>query len=294
MASLQDLYTKRQSPNWCAGCGDHGILAALKQTVVNLKLDPENVAISTGIGCGSKVNQWIETYGFAALHGRSVPVAMGIRLANPSLTVIASSGDGDGYGIGMGHFINTMRRNLNITYIVQDNQTYGLTLGQASPTSEKGTKGPSTPHGVIEEPVNPIRLALSSDCTFIARGFAGDIPHLAWLIAEGINHKGFSLIDVLQPCATFNKVNTHQFFRERVYKLQDVDGYDTGNIYEAFKRAGEWGQKIPIGIFYKTEKPTYEDIDKGLNGELCKSFGGCPVKIDIDDIDISDAMESFM
>lgn len=294
MASLQDLFTKRQSPNWCPGCGDHGILAALKQAVVNLGLEPEKMAIATGIGCGSKINQWIETYGFAALHGRSVPVAMGIELANPSLTVIAASGDGDGYGIGMGHFINTMRRNLNITYIVQDNQTYGLTLGQASPTSAKGTKGPSTPHGVIEEPVNPIRLALSSDCTFVARGFAGDIPHLAWLITEGVKHKGFSLIDVFQPCATFNKINTHQYFRDRVYKLQDDSGYDVSDIGEAFMRAGELGSRIPIGIFYKVEKPTYEYIDKGLNSELCKSFGGCPSKIDISDIDIGEVMESFM
>ncbi|NIA01864.1 MAG: 2-oxoacid ferredoxin oxidoreductase [Nitrospirae bacterium] len=283
MAELKDLQT-RQNPNWCPGCGDYGIQAALKQAIVNLKVDPENVAISTGIGCGSKINQWIETYGFAGLHGRSLPVAMGIKLANPELTVIDVSGDGDGYGIGMCHFINTMRRNIDITYIVQNNQIYGLTLGQTSPTSEKGAVGPSTPHGVIENPVNPIRLALSSDCTFVARGFAGDIPHLTGLIEEAVKHRGFALIDVLQPCATFNKVNTHKFFRERVYKLE---GHDVADLGKAFEVAAEWGDKIPIGVFYKVEKPIYEDSDVGLKS-------GNPVKADISDVDVQAVMESFM
>lgn len=283
MAELKDLQT-RKNPNWCPGCGDFGIQAALKGAIVNLKVEPKDVAISTGIGCGSKINQWVNTYGFAGLHGRSIPVAMGIKLANPELTVIDVSGDGDGYGIGMGHFINTMRRNLDLTYIVQNNQIYGLTLGQTSPTSEKGAKGPSTPHGVIEEPVNPLRLALSSDCTFVARGFAGDIPHLTGLIEEAVKHRGFALIDVLQPCATFNKVNTHQFFRERVYKLDD---HDTSDLGKAFEIAGEWGDKIPIGVFYKTEKPIYEDIDVGLKS-------GNPVKADISDVNVQAVMESFM
>jgi 2-oxoglutarate ferredoxin oxidoreductase subunit beta len=293
MTTLKDLET-RQQPNWCPGCGDYGIQAALKQAIVNLKLNPEDIAISTGIGCGSKINQWIETYGFAGLHGRSIPVAMGIKLANPSLTVIDVSGDGDGYGIGMCHFINTMRRNLDITYIVQNNQIYGLTLGQTSPTSEKGATGPSTPHGVIEEPVNPIRLALSSDCTFVARGFAGDISHLTSLFEQGVEHRGFALIDVLQPCVTFNKVNTHQFFKDRVYKLEEISGYDVEDLDAAFVRAGEWGEKIPIGVFYKVDKPIYEDSDVGLTGEAGKSWGGCPVKAAVGDVDVGEIMESFM
>ncbi len=286
MAELKDLQT-RQNPNWCPGCGNFGIQAALKSAIVNLKLEPENIAISTGIGCGSKINQWVETYGFAGLHGRSIPVAMGIKLANPSLTVIDVSGDGDRYGIGMCHFINTMRRNIDITYIVQNNQIYGLTLGQTSPTSEKGAVGPSTPHGVIEEPVNPIRLALSSTCTFVARGFSGDIPHLTGLIEEAVKHRGFALIDVLQPCVTFNKVNTHEFFRERVYKLSEVSGYDTADMGKAFEVAGEWGDKIPIGVFYKAEKPIYEDGDVGLKS-------GNPVKADISDVNVEEVMSSFM
>lgn len=284
--TLQDLQT-RHNPNWCPGCGDFGVQLAIKNAIVKMDLEPSNVAISTGIGCGSKVNQWINTYGFAGLHGRGIPVAMGIALANPELTVIDVGGDGDGYGIGMCHFINTMRRNLNLTYIVQNNQVYGLTLGQTSPTSEKGAKGPSTPAGVIEEPVNPIRLALSSECTFVARAFSADIPHLTSLIMEAVKHRGFALIDVFQPCATFNKVNTHQFFRERVYKLEEDESYDNKNLGMAFERAGEWGDKIPIGIFYQTEKPIYEDQDPGLTG------GRIPVKADIQNIDMSEVYESF-
>lgn len=286
MTNLNDLKT-RQNPNWCPGCGDYGIHAAMKAAIVELNLDPNNVVISTGIGCGSKINQWINTYGFAGLHGRSVPVAMGIKLANPNLTVLAVSGDGDGYGIGMGHFINAMRRNLNFTYIVQDNQTYGLTLGQTSPTSEKGMKGLSTPHGVIENPVNPIRLALSSDCTFVARGYAGDIPHLTRLIVEAVKHKGFSLIDVFQPCATFNKINTPEFFGKRIYKLEDIKGYDKTNLVKAFEVAGEWGEKIPTGVFYQVEKPIYEDMEPGLSGE-------CPAHADISGIDIGRVEETLM
>jgi len=282
---MKDLQTSDR-PNWCPGCGDHGILIAMKQAIVNLDLAPENVVISTGIGCGSKINQWIETYGIAGLHGRSLPIAMGVKLANPELTVIASGGDGDGYGIGMGHFANTMRRNLDITYVVQDNQIYGLTLGQTSPTSEKGAKGPSTPHGVIEEPVNPIRLALSSHCTFVARGFAGDMAHLTMLIEAAIKHRGFSLIDVFQPCVTFNKVNTHEFFRKRVYKLED-ERHDTGDLVKAFEKAGEWGDRIPIGIFYQTEKPSYHDEDVALKVHN-------PAKADISNVDVGGLMESFM
>ena len=256
MATLQELETKDKS-NWCPGCGNFGIQAAIKQAIVNLELDPANVVISTGIGCGSKMNQWINTYGFAGLHGRSLPVAMGVKLSNHSLTVLDVGGDGDGYGIGVGHFIHSMRRNLDITYIVEDNQVYGLTLGQTSPTSDKGSKGPSTPFGVIEDPINPIRLALSSDCTFVARGFAGDIPHLTGLIQQAINHKGFSLIDVFQPCVTFNKINTYQWFRDNVYYLGGShDVHDRGM---AFQKAIETG-KLPLGVFYENaSKKAFEE-----------------------------------
>ncbi|MDD3861662.1 MAG: thiamine pyrophosphate-dependent enzyme [Candidatus Gracilibacteria bacterium] len=285
MTNLKDLETRDKS-NWCPGCGNFGIQTAIKQAIVNLSLDPANVVISTGIGCGSKINQWIETYGFAGLHGRSLPVAMGVKLANHNLTVIDVGGDGDGYGIGMGHFIHNMRRNFDMTYLVENNQVYGLTLGQTSPTSDKGMKGPSTPFGIIEDPINPIRLALSSDCTFVARGFAGDIPHLTGLIEQGISHKGFALIDIFQPCVTFNKINTYAYFRQKVYKLEEA-GHDATNLGEAFARAGE-SEKLPIGIFYKVEKPTYESSDVGLKDGVPRA------QVDISEIDVSEVEESFM
>ncbi len=287
MTELKDLQTERENPNWCPGCGNFGIQVALKNALVEKGLAPEEVAISTGIGCGSKINQWIETYGFAGLHGRGVPVAMGIKLANPELTVFSIGGDGDGYGIGMCHFINTMRRNIDMTYIVQNNQIYGLTTGQASPTSDKGMRTPSTPFGLIEEPVNPIRLALSSECTYVARGFSGDVPHLTKLIVGAIEHKGFALIDVFQPCVTFNKINTYEFFRERVYKLEDVEGYDVSDAEAAFVRAGELEDKIPIGLFYKEERATYEESEPGLKA-------GNPAGADISDVDVGAVLESFM
>jgi 2-oxoglutarate ferredoxin oxidoreductase subunit beta len=285
MATFQELETRDRS-NWCPGCGNFGIQTAIKQAIVNLKLEPHNVMISTGIGCGSKMNQWINTYGFAGLHGRSLPVAMGAKLSNHALTVLDVGGDGDGYGIGMGHFIHTMRRNFDMTYIVENNQVYGLTLGQTSPTSEKGMKGPSTPFGIIEDPVNPIRLALAGDCTFVARGFAGDLPHLTRLIEQAINHKGFSLIDVFQPCVTFNKINTYSYFRQKVYKLEEA-GHDVTNLDEAFKKAGET-EKLPIGIFYKIDKPTYESSDVALQDGMPR------VNVDISNVNVAEVMESFM
>lgn len=284
--NFKDLETKDRS-NWCPGCGNFGIQAALKQAIVNLNLDPNKTVISTGIGCGSKINQWINTYGFAGLHGRSLPVAMGIKLANHKLTVIDVSGDGDGYGIGMGHFIHTMRRNFDMTYIVEDNQVYGLTLGQTTPTSDKGAKGPSTPFGIIEDPINPLALALANNCTFVARGFSGDIPHLTKIFEEAINHKGFSFIDIFQPCVTFNKVNTYEYFRKRCYRLEESD-YDKNNFEVAMKKAFEVGDKMPIGIFYQTSKSTYEENDVGLKSGIAK------VDEDISEVDVSEVMESFM
>lgn len=257
---IEDLNTGVVS-NWCPGCGNFGVYAALRQAVLDLGLDPANVVLATGIGCSSQINQWVRVYGFQSIHGRVLPAATGIRLANTDLTVIAVGGDGDGYGIGMGHFIHTMRRNLNLTYIVTDNQVYGLTQGQTSPTSLMGYKSKSTPSGVLEEPVNPLELALSSGATYIARGFAGDLPHLTKLISDGIAHRGFALIDVLQPCVTFNKVNTYQYFQERCYHLPD--SHDTADKCAAFTRASEkWDKKIPIGLFYRKEKKTYEDGEK--------------------------------
>jgi len=282
MTDMAQLKT-REAPNWCPGCGNYGIQAALKNAIVELGLDTSSLTIATGIGCGSKINHWVKCYGFEGLHGRPLPVATGIKLANPSLTVLAIGGDGDGYGLGMGHFIHSMRRNLDITYIVQDNQIYGLTTGQTSPTSEKGTRTKSTPAGAIELPVNPIALALASGATYIARGYAGDLPHLTELISGAIAHHGFAIVDVLQPCVTFNKVNTYDFFASRVYKLEEEMG-----LAAAFEKSHEWGDKIPIGLFYREERPTYEDEEVGFKG------GSKPVDVPGEVVDVAGLMSGFM
>lgn len=239
-------------------CGDFGILLSVKQALVEMDLDIKDVLIVTGIGCSGKFNYWIKTYGFNGLHGRPIPVATGAKLANHKLTVVAVSGDGDAYSEGGNHFLHAMRRNLDMTYIVHNNQVYGLTTGQASPTSDKGYKSKSTPTGVIEKPFDPLSIAIASGASYVARGFSGDINHLKKLIIDGVNHKGFALIDVLQPCITFNHVNTFDFFRQRIYKLEEK-GHDPTNKEIAFKKSLEWGDKIPIGLFYKEEYPIYEE-----------------------------------
>ncbi|MFH1426464.1 MAG: 2-oxoacid:ferredoxin oxidoreductase subunit beta [Candidatus Kerfeldbacteria bacterium] len=248
-------------PDWCPGCGDYSILMGVKKALVKLGRPLEETVVVTGIGCSSKFNHYVNTYGFESIHGRALPVAQAVHLANHKLNVVAVGGDGDGYGIGMGHFAHAMRRNMNFTYIVHDNQIYGLTKGQYSPTTEVGMKSSSSPFGAIEEPVNPIKMALSSPgVSFIGRGFAGDIQHLQELIYKAMTHDGFALVDVLQPCVTFNKLNTFAFFKERVYNLNEDSSYSTSDKAEALKRAEEWDEKIPIGVFYEaTDMPKYED-----------------------------------
>ncbi|VVB53930.1 2-oxoglutarate synthase subunit KorB [uncultured archaeon] len=284
MVTMQDLATKH-NPNWCPGCGDHAILAALKGAIVDVGVEPHKIAAVSGIGCGSNLPGWLNTYGFMSLHGRSLPVATGIKLANKDLTVIAVGGDGDGFGIGLGHFIHTVRRNIDMTYITQDNQVYGLTTGQTSPTSAKGMKTKSTPMGVLEEPINPLELAIVSGATYVARAFAGDVVHMRKLIADGIRHKGFALVDVFQPCVSFNKINTYDFFKQNVYKLEDV-GHDPADREAAMRKAFQ-KDKLPIGLFYKTTAQTYED---GL-----PQMAQLPlVKHDIRNVDISVALKEFM
>lgn len=252
-------YNTPFSPTWCPGCGNFGIQAALKQALAELNLELHNILMVWGIGCAGNTSNFYNVYGIHGLHGRALPVASAAKLVNPKLTVIAEGGDGDGYGIGLGHFIHASRRNIDITYIVHNNLIYGLTAGQASPTSEKNFKSKSTPCGVIERPINPMALALSSDATFIARGFANDIVHLKNLIMAGIRHRGFALIDILQPCVTFNKQNTNEFFQEKIYKLEEIKDYDIMDKEMAWHYANEWGPKIPIGIFYQEQRLTYAD-----------------------------------
>ena len=250
-------------PTWCPGCGDYGVIAAIEMAVKRLKIPSHNVVIVSGIGCSSNLPHFLSSYGFHGIHGRSLPIAEGIRWANHELTVIGTGGDGDGFGIGAGHFVHAMRRNVDLAYVTMDNQIYGLTTGQASPTSMLGHKTKSTPTGVIENPVNPIALALASGATYVARGFSGDVKQLAELVSGGIRHRGFAFIDALSPCVTYNKINTFDFFRQRIYKLESA-GHDPGNLTLAWERAQEWAEKIPTGLFYRTERPTYEELEEVL------------------------------
>ena len=273
VSTLKKESNKREvvvDPDWCAGCGDFGVLRSLKKATTDKDIKPHNMLVVSGIGCSSNLPGFIYAYGVHSLHGRALPVATGAKLANHNLKVVITGGDGDGYGIGVGHFIHAMRRNLDLTYIVMDNEIYGLTTGQASPTTTEGHKTKTTPTGNIEMPINPLALALNSGATFVARGFSGQPAQLSSLIEQGIAHKGFALIDVFSPCVTYNKVNTYHWFKERVYKLEDEEpGADLTDFSRAITKAMEFDSRIPIGIIYKIDKPTYEDKEPVLqNGPL--------------------------
>ncbi len=256
MATMTD-YTGLPS-TWCPGCGNFGILNAVKKALVELNIEPHQVLMVSGIGQAGKLPHYIKSNIFNSLHGRPIPPAVGAKITNPELIVIAVSGDGDAYGEGGNHFIHAMRRNHDITYLVHNNQVYGLTKGQASPTSDAGFVTKTTPEGAAP-PINPIALAIVTGASFVGRGFAGDVEHLTSLIKLGITHKGFALIDILQPCVTFNHKNTYSWYRERVYKLEEEFNYDPGDKLAAFAKAQEWGERIPIGVIYRQELPTFEE-----------------------------------
>ena len=238
-------------PDWCPGCGDFGVLSGLQRAVAELGIQPHEILAISGIGCSSNLPGFFKSYGMHTLHGRSLPHASGAKLANHEMTVIATGGDGDGYGIGGNHFTHTARRNLNILYMVMDNQIYGLTTGQISPTSELGMKTKSTPHGSVELPINPIASAITNGATWVARGYTGNIKQLVGLIKAGIEHNGFAILDVFSPCVTFNKVNTYQFFKPRVQPLEDIE-HDSGDWKQAMEKAMVWGDVIHTGVFFQT------------------------------------------
>lgn len=244
---------------WCPGCGNFGILPAIKKALVELGRRPEEVLIVSGIGQAAKLPHYMKCNTFNGLHGRALPPATGAKLANHELTVIAEGGDGDSYGEGGNHLMHAIRRNIDITLIVHNNQVYGLTKGQASPTSDMGFVTKVQPEGVKAEPLNPMALAVALDCSFVARSFAGDIEHLSNVIKKAIEHKGFSLVDILQPCVTFNKVNTFVWYKSRAYKLDEAS-YDPHNRIKAFEKSLEWGDKIPIGVIYMNKRPSYESL----------------------------------
>ena len=257
-------------PDWCAGCGDFGVLKSLKSATTDNGVKPHELLLVSGIGCSSNLPGFFYSYAVHSLHGRALPVATGAKLANHNLKVVITGGDGDGYGIGIGHFIHTMRRNLDLTYIVMDNEIYGLTTGQASPTTAEGHKTKTTPRGNVEKPINPLALALTAGATFVARGFSAQPAQLTSLIEQAMAHKGFALIDVFSPCVTYNKLNTYSWFKERVYKLEDEEtNRDLTDFSSAMIKAMEFDSRIPIGLIYKIEKPTYEDTEPVLlNGPL--------------------------
>ncbi|MCP8312382.1 MAG: 2-oxoacid:ferredoxin oxidoreductase subunit beta [Candidatus Methylarchaceae archaeon HK02M1] len=245
---------------WCPGCGNFGILVAVKKALVELGISPHEVLMVSGIGQSSKLPHYMKCNLFNGLHGRTLPIATAAKLVNHRLHVFAVGGDGDGYGEGGNHLIHTIRRNIGVKYLVHNNQIYGLTKGQASPTSDFGFVTKSTPRGVVSTPLNPISLALALGASFVARSFSGDVSHLVQMIKEAVNHRGFALIDILQPCVTFNHLNTYSWYKERVYKMGEEEGYDATERLAAFKKAQEWGERIPIGVFYKEERPAFEEL----------------------------------
>ena len=256
MTQMSDLITQC-SPTWCPGCGNIAIWGAFKNAAVQKGWDNTNTAIVAGIGCHSHLINFTKLTSFEGLHGRAIPVATGIKLVNHKLNVFVFTGDGDCLGEGGNHFVHACRRNHNISIFIHDNAIYGLTTGQTSPTSPHGYKSKSTPEGNIDNPINPLTLALASGATFVARGYAGDIPTLTQLMIGANEHKGIAVLDILQPCVTFNKLYTHTYYQENIYQLgQDHNPKDKE---EAFKKALEWEPKyIPVGVFYQVEEPTYE------------------------------------
>lgn len=270
MATFKD-FRNNVKPNWCPGCGDFSVQAAIQKAAANVGLEPEEVAIITGIGCSGRLSGYINSYGVHAIHGRALPLAQGVKMANKDLTVIASGGDGDGYAIGMGHTIHALRRNMNMTYIVMDNQIYGLTKGQTSPSSAVGFVTKSTPKGNIEKNVAPLELALSSGATFVAQGFSSDIKALTQLIEDAINHDGFSFVNVFSPCVTYNKVNTYDWFKEHLTSIDDIHDYDKTDKQLAMRTVLEHESLVKGIVYQNTETPSYESqIDELEDEALAK------------------------
>lgn len=242
---------------WCPGCGNFDIIAALKTALEQLGKKPDEVLLAAGIGQAAKTPQYLNTNSFCGLHGRSLPPAAAAKIVNSDLTVIVTTGDGDSYGEGGNHFIHNIRRNADITHLVHDNQIYGLTKGQASPTSDYELVTDIQPQGSINEPLNPVLLAVSLGAGFVARAFSGDREQLTEIIKEAICYKGYALVDILQPCVSFNKINTFQWYKKRAYRLPAE--YDPSDRTAAMQKAMEWGDRIPTGILYKVNKTPFND-----------------------------------
>ncbi|NOU93348.1 2-oxoacid:ferredoxin oxidoreductase subunit beta [Paenibacillus sp. LMG 31456] len=266
MATLKD-FRNNIKPNWCPGCGDFSIQAAIQRAAANVGLEPEDLGIVSGIGCSGRISGYINAYGFHGVHGRSLPIAQGLKMANRELTVLAAGGDGDGFAIGMGHTVHAIRRNINITYIVMDNQIYGLTKGQTSPRSAEGFKTKSTPAGSIESALSPLEVALAAGATFIGQSFSSNLKQLTALIEAGMKHNGFSFINVFSPCVTFNKVNTYDWFKENIVDLEETPDYDPSNRVMAMTKIMETNSLLTGLIYQNTNKTSYENHVPGFKEE---------------------------
>jgi 2-oxoglutarate ferredoxin oxidoreductase subunit beta len=266
MATLADFKTSEKSW-WCPGCGDFGVLAALQKSLVALDVDPNNLAIIAGIGCSGKIGNYINGYNLHVVHGRVLPAAMGVKLANRDLTVICAGGDGDAYAIGMGHFMHALRRNVDITYLVMDNHIYGLTKGQYSPTSDPGFKTKTTPKGNIERPVRPLSTAVAGGATFVAQGFSGWQPQLAALIQKAVRHPGFALVNIISPCVTYNKVNTYDWYKEHLTNLETLEGYNPQDPVKALEVLAAHDELVTGVVYQDPHSVPYEELAPGYARE---------------------------
>ncbi len=254
MISLKD-YDNDSTPSWCPGCGNYAILPSLKQALVDLELYPHQVLLVSGIGQAAKLPHYMNCNGINGLHGRSLPLATAAKLAHHELTLIVIGGDGDCYAEGGNHLVHAIRRNPDITLLVHNNQVFGLTRGQAAPTAERGFITKMEPQGAPLPPFNPLTLAISQDASFVGRGYAGHSQHLTDLIKAAIRNPGFSMIDILQPCVSFDHQHTYAWYGERVYHLDR--NHDSSDKFAAYHKAEEWGEKIPLGIFFQKARPAY-------------------------------------
>ncbi|BFN38106.1 2-oxoacid:ferredoxin oxidoreductase subunit beta [Fidelibacter multiformis] len=254
--SLKD-YKSDLKPIWCPGCGDYGVLNALMQAFVKLQIPPHQMALISGIGCSSRLPGYINTYGFNGIHGRAIPLATGVKLSNPDIKVIAVGGDGDGFSIGAGHIPHAARKNIDMTYIVMNNNIYGLTKGQASPTTPVGEQTKTTFYGNMDEPINPVRMMIAYKASFVARVFSGDPKNAIEVITQAIQHRGFSFVEVLSPCPTFRGVEQFKLIREKVRHLPE--DYQPTDEVRAFDIAND-NDFIRLGVIYRQDRPIYTDI----------------------------------
>lgn len=288
MVTFKD-FRNNVKPNWCPGCGDFSVQAAIQRAAANLEIQPHELAVISGIGCSGRISGYINSYGLHGIHGRALPIAQGLKMANRNLKVIASGGDGDGFAIGMGHTIHSIRRNVDITYIVMDNQIYGLTKGQTSPRSAAGFVTKSTPGGAIEPSLKPLEVALFAGATFVAQSFSTDLKELTAIIEAGMNHNGFAFINVFSPCVTYNKINTYDWFKENITKLSSIEGYDSTNRAQAMATVMEH-EGLVTGIIYQDEEtPSYQNLVNGYSEEPLNQQD-----MMIEEKDLQELMKEFM